>query len=126
VSQEYTRKLEDVIKQMLRPLKGIPLNLVVESISGHKVIPFDKNGKKDRQLLKNLSIAASIAGKELNRAGIKRPRPNEVGNDIEPFVGNALRKIGYKADTPLTLKGKKKTTGYPDIEFVDEFKKTNY
>lgn len=111
---------------MLKPLKGIPLNLVIEGISGFEIIPFDKEDKKDQRLLKNLTTAASIAGREMNKTGIKRPRPNEVGNDIEPFVVNALNQIGCKADTPLTLNGKKKTTGYPDIEFIDAFKRTNY
>ncbi len=111
---------------MMKPLKGIPLNLVVEGISGCKIIPFDKKDGKDQRLLKNLTTAACFACREINRTGIKRPRPNEVGNDIEPFVRNALRQIGYKADTPLTQNGKKKTTGYPDIEFIDEFKRTNY
>lgn len=33
MNEEYTKRLENVIKQMLTPLKGIPLNLVIESIS---------------------------------------------------------------------------------------------
>lgn len=126
MSDKYTEKLENIIKQMLNPLKGIPLNLVIESISGCKIIPFDAANKKDRQLLTNLKTAASTAGKEINKIGIKRPRPNEVGNDIEPFVINALRQNGYKADTPLTLNGKKKNAGYPDIEFSDESNRVNY
>ena len=41
-NQDYTKNLENVIKQMLTPLKNIPLNLVIEGITGHKIIPFDK------------------------------------------------------------------------------------
>ncbi|WP_292460575.1 restriction endonuclease [Methanothermococcus sp.] len=43
-------------------------------------------------------------------------RVNEVGNHIEPYVKEALSKYGY-ADTPKTKNGRRKSTGYPDIEF---------
>jgi hypothetical protein len=126
MSEEYTTKLENIIKQMLNPLKGIPLNLVIESISGHKIIPFDQNNEKDIELLKNLIFVADLAGKSFNKKGVLRPRPNEVGNDIEPFVKKALEKVGYKAYTPLSKSGNKKSTGYPDIEFIDDFGRINY
>lgn len=32
----YTRQLENIIKQMLTPLKNVPFNLVIESITGKK------------------------------------------------------------------------------------------
>jgi len=118
--------LEDVIKQMIKPLKGIPFKLVIEALSGHKIIPFNKENKKDKSVLRNLIKVAMDVGKEINRNGIKRPRPNEVGNDIEPIVKSALMKLRYKADTPKTKNGNKKTTGYPDVEFIDEFNRINY
>jgi len=40
-NNEYTKRLENVIKQMLQPLKDIPFNLVIESMTGKKVISFD-------------------------------------------------------------------------------------
>lgn len=43
---EYTHKLEGVIKQMLQPIKGIPFNLVIETLSSYKVIPFDPTQAK--------------------------------------------------------------------------------
>jgi hypothetical protein len=126
MKNNYTKKLEKVIKQMLKPLKKIPLNLVVESLSGCKIIPFNKKDTKDEALLKNLIKVASQAGMEVNKSGIARPRANEVGNDIEPFIKKALNKIGYKAATPTTNSGSKKAQGYPDIEFIDEFNRFNY
>ncbi|MDI6804301.1 MAG: hypothetical protein QME58_10725, partial [Bacteroidota bacterium] len=68
----------------------------------------------------------SIFGTALNSKGILRLRPNEVGNDIEPFIKEALNEIGYKANTPATKAGKKKSTGYPDIEFIDKYNRINY
>jgi hypothetical protein len=45
-NNEYTKKLEHVIKQMLQPLKDIPFNLVIEVMTGKKVQPFDFNNKE--------------------------------------------------------------------------------
>lgn len=122
----YTEQLEHVIKQMLRPLKDIPLNLVIESLCDKKIIPFERSDSKDQQMLEKLKKVCAIAGSEVNRKGIIRSRPNEVGNDIEPFVKGALKLVGYQAYTPRTITGKSKATGYPDIEFIDEFGRANY
>ncbi len=46
-NDDYTNKLENVIKQMLQPVRGIPFNLVIEALSNYKVIPlwFPRIGK---------------------------------------------------------------------------------
>ena len=124
--EKYTLKLENIIKQMLKPLKGIPFSLVIEGICGCEVIPFNKRDPKDVNLLKMLTIVAKQAGNAINKEGIRRPRPNEVGNDIEPFIKKALITQGCKATTPSTKAGKQKTTGYPDIIFEDKYGRTNY
>ena len=126
MNKEYVKRLENVIKQMLKPIRNIPLSLVIESISGYKTIPFDRKDQKDQVVLNTLIEVAKLTGINVNKRGILRPRPNEVGNDIEPFVRAALDSFGYKADIPVTISGKKKSTGYPDIEFVDEFSRLNY
>lgn len=122
----YTKRLENIIKQMLRPLKDIPFGLVIESISGSKVVPFNKKDKKDLELLEDLKRIAQSAAQEMNKNGIKRRRANEVGNDVEPFVKKALNKEGCQADRPLTRSGKKRSTGYPDLEFIDKSGRTHY
>jgi len=126
MNEEYVKRLENVIKQMLTPLKDIPLNLVIEGISGYRIVPFNPNDSEDKTVLSHLINACRLAGKNVNAKSILRPRPNEVGNDIEPFVKDALNAIGYKADMPATHRGSRKSAGYPDIEFVDEFGRTNY
>ena len=122
----YTEQLEHVIKQMLKPLKDIPLNLVIEALCDKKIIPFDRSNPEDQQMLEKLKRVCVTAGAEVNKKGIIRSRPNEVGNDIEPFVKGALKLVGYQAYTPRTITGKSKATGYPDIEFIDEFGRANY
>jgi hypothetical protein len=125
-NDDYTNKLEHVIKQMLQPVRGIPFNLVIEALSNYKVVPFDPDSKEDSLLLDILKAVATEAGQEVNRAGIRRTRPNEVGNDIEPFVKDALNRRGFQADIPRTSTGVRKATGYPDIEFRDESGRYHY
>ena len=126
MDQNYVLKLENVIKQMLNPLRDIPLNLVIEVLSGCKILPYSSNNKHDQLILEKLSEAAMLAGFKANSSGILRPRPNEVGNDIEPFVKEALGEVGYQSHIPVTTKGKKKQTGYPDIEFTDDTGNVHY
>lgn len=114
---DYISRLEDVVKQMLKPLKNIPFNLVIESMTEKKVLKFDYSNEEHKEILRLLTEAAIDAGREINKTGILRPRPNEVGNDIEPYVRNSLNKFNLKADTPVGPSGNKKATGYPDILF---------
>ena len=116
-NNEYTKKLEHVIKQMLQPLKDIPFNLVIEVMTGKKVQPFDFNNQEHTEVLNLLKKSALKAGEEINKSGILRPRPNEVGNDIELYVRDSLNLFGLKADIPEGPSGNKKATGYPDILF---------
>lgn len=126
MDKEYVENLENVIKQMLTPLKNIPLNLVIESISGCEIIPFDNKDPNDIEVLKDLTRVAEKSGQVINIKGIESRRPNEVGNYIEPYVRDALNLIGYHADVPRTNSGIRRAAGYPDIEFIDFNKKTHY
>jgi len=123
-NNEYTKKLENVIKQMLQPLKDIPFNLVIEAMTGKKVISFDFKKADHQNVLGLLKQSAFNAGREINKTGILRSRPNEVGNDIEPYVRNALNSLGLNASIPVGPSGHKKSAGYPDILFW--FNKTPY
>jgi len=92
-NNDYIKKLENVIKQMLQPLKDIPFNLVIEEMTGKKVLSFEFNNEDHKKVLNLLKQAALNAGKEINKTGILRPRPNEVGNDIELYVRKALNSL---------------------------------
>lgn len=78
--KEYAIRLENVIKQMLASLKDIPFNLVIEFMTGKKVISFEFKNSEHNELLGLLKQSALQAGKAINKTGILRPRPNEVGN----------------------------------------------
>ena len=120
--ENYVSRLEDVIKQMLTPLKDIPFNLVIEAMTGKKVISFDFKNSDHQKVLGLLKQSVISAANAINKTGILRPRANEVGNDIEPYVKSALNSLGLNADTPTVPKGRKKSTGYPDILFWFEQK----
>jgi hypothetical protein len=122
----YVENLERIVRQMMTPLREVPLPLVIEALSGHRVLPFDRTDSRDAKLLDDLIQVAQAAGREINRVGIQSKRPNEVGNYIEPFVKDALDKRGLKADTPTCQSGKKKAAGYPDITFLDRAGRPHY
>lgn len=113
----YTKRLENIVKQMLTPLKDIPFNLVIEAMTSKKVISFDFKNANHQKVLDSLKKSALNAGKAINKTGILRSRPNEVGNDIEPYVRSSMNSLGLNADIPTGPNGRKKSTGYPDILF---------
>lgn len=124
--EKYIKELETTLSQFLKPLKNIPFKIANKAFSGCEVISFNKDDKKDQELLKDLIEATKIATKNANKIGIFTRRENEVGNHIEPFMIEALNKIGLKADRPKTREGKKKAVGYPDIFVEDRHGRSNY
>ena len=119
-------ELQCIIAQMLKPLNGLKFNLVIEGLSGYKIIPYNPKDPQDLQLLKTLTNIATKTGNEINTTGIEKMRPNEAGNEIEKFIKNAMINENITPQTPLTQSGKRKAAGYPDIEFKDQFNRTNY
>ncbi|TSC95084.1 MAG: hypothetical protein CEN87_96 [Parcubacteria group bacterium Licking1014_1] len=118
MNEKYIKDLENVIKQMLSPFKDLPFVVIIKTISGFSVLPFEHNA----EIIKLFGKSFDIAATEINKIGIKSNRPNEVGNYIEPFVKNALIAVGFSADVPTDNNGKKRSAGYPDIEILRENK----
>lgn len=120
-NEDYVKQLEETIGKFLKPIEGIPFHIAIKALYGHKVIPLDLEDERDSGLIEELSQVAQIAGENANRKGIFRNRPNEVGNDIEKFVREALKEIGFNPETPMTADGTRKAVGYPDIYFKDKY-----
>ena len=116
----YIKQLEETIGKFLEPLKGIPFTVAIKALTGFKVLAFDPSFGQNRKLLEQLSDASQISGQKAFREGIFTARPNEAGNHIEPFVVEALRQAGLRADKPISKSGKRKAAGYPDIQIEDE------
>lgn len=125
-NKNYTQKLEGVLAKFMAPVKNIPFAIAIKTLSGCKVLSFNKNSSKDKELLNLIVTSAKTAGTEAFKLGIYTARPNEAGNEIEPFVKKALSNLGLRANTPVTKSGKRKTTGYPDIEITDKSGRTIY
>ena len=125
-NEEYIRQLEQVIGKFLEPLKEIPFPLAIKALTGFKVLAFEPSVEQNKKLLEQLSRAAQLGGKKAFEKGIFTARPNEAGNHIEPFIVDALKDAGLKADKPIAKSGKRKAAGYPDIQIEDEWNRTIY
>jgi hypothetical protein len=93
---------------------SLPFYSVIQHLYGFQVLPLPEAGRAE--LLAALrpafeSVCTSVAARP-----IIRPRPNEVGNDMEPFVRDALNAHGFSARAPRTRSGGGKSTGYPDLD----------
>lgn len=109
------KKLEAIIEKLIQPIKGIPFEIVVKSLCAVDVLPFDKTNAEHQSLLDKIANAMRKVCKAAHDQPICRLRPNDVGNDIESFVIDALQSVGLQSAKPKTLNGKGKTTGYPDV-----------
>ena len=122
----YISELENTIEKLLSPIHGIPFHITIKALAGKRVFQINLSESKDKKLVEKISQAAEIALKNANDEGIFRNRPNEVGNDIETFVKDALFEIGFSPDTPQRADGVRQATGYPDIYFMDDFNRHIY
>ena len=102
----------------------VPIN--DRALTGFKVLTFEPSVEQNKKLLEQLSKAAQLGGKKAYDVGIFTARPNEAGNHIEPFVIDALKDAGLKADKPVAKSSKRKAAGYPDIQIEDEWNRTIY
>jgi len=116
MNTEREEKLEAVLAQFIRPIKGIPFEVIMRSLCSASVIKFDTTEGKNDQTLELIAKAMRAVCRAIQKDPIQRPRPNEVGNDIEPFVINMLKQRGLNASPPKTTTGKGKATGYPDVK----------
>lgn len=113
--KERADRLEETIARMLQPLKGVPFSAVIRGLADLKVLPIEPADKLDAALIEKLTKAAVQVGKDLRAKPILRPRPNEVGNDIEPYVMAAVCNVGLNCKRASAASGGGKTTGYPDL-----------
>jgi hypothetical protein len=118
--------LEAALAHMLKPLKDIPFDVIIRSLADCQVIKFDKSSASDAEVLLLMERAIQLCADEINKQPIQRPRPNEVGNDIEEYVMRALQAVGLRATRPTSAQGRNQSTGYPDILFFDSANRPTY
>ena len=112
---ERERELEAILAQVSIPIRGIRFEQIIGSLFGVRVERFDMSDEQNRKALSMISQAVQGACNAVCAKPIIRKRPNEVGNDLEPFVIAALMAAGLKASAPKTRSGKGKSAGYPDV-----------
>jgi len=118
MSTEREKRLEAALAQFLQPMKGIPFEVVIQALCGATVERFDLDANDNRNTLDKIVSAMRETCHSVRAKPIERPRPNEVGNDMEPFVISALKAQGMNAAAPKAKSGKGKTTGYPDVKIT--------
>lgn len=114
------RELEDAMARMLAPLRGVPFSAIIKSLTGHNVYPIEPQNEADTLLVKTIAQAAHQVHHDLNKNPIIRPRPNEVGNDMETYVMQALSNAGLTCERPRNSKGNLQSSAYPDILVWDK------
>lgn len=124
--KERLAVLENALAQMLKPVRGIPFSVIIKSLSEKDVIKIDPKSSADAALLEKLKRAIKMTATEVQKTPIRRPRPNEVGNDIEPFVMKGLAAAKLRAVRPTSANGHGKSTGYPDILVFDDEERPTY
>ena len=88
----------------------LPFFEVIREVCGCEVLPVNFANPADQVLVRRLIRVANSVMRETRRFPIVRPRPNEVGNDVEAYVKSAI------AEEPgLETVSMGRSTRYPDI-----------
>jgi len=107
---ETAEALRARIRDLVRGMRDVPLPLIVEALSGCRVLPWD--GECGDALAE---VAADVRA-SINRGGVSAGRVNEAGNLVERYVERALRRHGFAAGVPVAASGRARAAGYPDLE----------
>lgn len=120
MTTDREKRLEEILCNFLRPMRDIPFELFIQGLFEQRVVKFDKSRAGNLELLNLMKQAMRNACHEIQAQPIVRPRPNEVGNDMEQPAITQLRRIGLDAKRPKTRDDKGHSVGYPDIEIVTD------
>ncbi len=120
MSSEREKKLEDALAQFIKPMKGIPFEVIIKALCDVSVERFNLQEHGNQETLERIVGAMRQVCQTVQRSPIERSRPNEVGNDMEHFVIDALTEADLVAAPPRTKDGKGKSTGYPDVKIETE------
>ncbi len=103
------------------------LQSIIANLYNKEVFPISLSKSDDARLIKDLCNATLDAIHKMALNPIHKRRPNEVGNAIEVFIKNARNELkGYSAETPSTIDGVSRSSGYPDILIKDPTNRYSY
>ncbi len=112
--------LEATLSALTKPAKKIPFKTVIHATTGHRVLDLDTNTSAHLELRAKILRAAALAGGRARKDGLAAARPNEAGNQIEPFIRAALKDSGLDSRVPRTAADRARAVGYPDIEITGD------
>jgi len=104
------QEMRERIRGMMEGVKDVPLPVIVEALTGHRVRPWEGEAREP------LVAAADRIKRLIEEGRIEAARMNEAGNKVENVVLEALRAGGFDATRAKTASGRTRTTGYPDLE----------
>lgn len=110
---ESSREREDLLDQIREwqtVPETLPLEAVVEALSGCRVLDWEGEGIEGLQ-----EVAAAVLARTA-QLPLTASRPNEIGNQLESLVATALADEGWQVDRPSGPSGKRRSAGYPDLE----------
>lgn len=110
--------VERVLAELAKPAKKLPFKTVIQSTTGHRVLDLNTNDPGHVELRAKILKAAALAGERARKEGLAAVRPNEAGNQLEPFIRAALKDSGLDARIPRTTVDRAQAVGYPDIEIT--------
>ena len=118
---EREERLEEILSNLLRPLRDIPFEVLIRGLFDRRVEPFDKTPAGNAKLLDVLGSAMHEVCLHVQANPIERNRPNEVGNDMEDPVIEQLRRAGLDA---IRLKIRKSPVAHANPARPDRWAET--
>jgi len=106
--------LKAAAKIFLKPMEQLPFPVVVEAMTGHRVIPYIE--EDDGDLLAALSAACVKTVNDSEQTPVAANRPNDVSAKVETMLQDNLTEVGVTAERPKP-QGKRRASaqGYPDL-----------
>lgn len=118
IAEKQLAQLKEAAKIFLKPMEKLPFPVVIEAMSGCRLIPYIE--EEDQKLIGALagSCINTIIDSEKNP--IVANRPNDVSVPVENILRENLIKAGIHADKPKSkAKESRSPQGYPDLLLWD-------
>lgn len=103
--------LIDWIRTWQQPSQRVPLDALVEALSGCRVLDWQGEERE------GLTEVADAILRKVRETPLSASRPNEIGNQLENVVRSAIEEWGWPVDRPAGPSGRRRSAGYPDLEF---------
>lgn len=112
--KQQLQKLKDMAEIFLKPMEKFCFPVVVEAMTGCKVIPYIE--EDDNELMSKLSEACKATVAYSKNNPVVANRPNDVSSPVESILQSNLQSLGIQAGKPQARDTKARAPqGYPDL-----------